>query len=212
MVWVFAFFVSLERMRLLPLGAAFSQLFTFFLASLGLQVSGFYPGAVLSNMWQNSKEWKYRLLCWLMSHQQHFLGGRRWAGAQSQTELVWEPNSYATSHCDVGWVLTSFSHFCLCCKSSWTKWKIWAVLHAPCLVDAQKLVGILSSSQPPNPAPIFFPYLKYSMVCRKNMVISGQTCVLLPALCRWDLLPISICPSTQPANMTEFLLRESLGT
>ena len=78
---------------------------------------------VLSSVWQNSKEWKYRLLGWLMSHQHHFLGGRRWAGAQSRTELVWEPNSYATSQCDAGCILTSFSHFCLCCKSSWTKWK-----------------------------------------------------------------------------------------
>ena len=38
------FLVSMEKMRILPLGAAFSQFFTFFLASLGLQVSDFHPG------------------------------------------------------------------------------------------------------------------------------------------------------------------------
>lgn len=61
---------------------------------------------------------------------------------------------------------------------------------------------------PPLPCTHLFPYHSESnVVCRKNMDPSGQTCVILTALCRWEFSSICpfIRPSVQLANMTEHL-------
>lgn len=93
MVWGFAFFVSMEKMRLLPLGSSILSVLHIFLASLGLQVSGFCPGGCPVEWVTELKGVKTQASRLTDAAAATVPGRWEVSWAQSRTELVWEPGS-----------------------------------------------------------------------------------------------------------------------